>query len=983
MWTHLEIEKATIENVFEPLHDKAKEYEHPWSIAELLLKESDIEWLRAWFRCLTNNSTQNWVKSVMLTKLEDEGFVSYRQMFGSILICAAAEVCREESREDSVWPAIRRILTDVSELQDKLFLSNGQPTPLTKDVITDAVRSLNLRHAMDIEGTQQWFTTIKLQFGFTYRGAKNRLAEWLVNLGRPHAVQYLIGDSEFPELKSKSFRAVWNALKQYRRGRITESEIRRSLEANPWIKAHWINDLQKEAKARISTLGIGEWHSEETETPHKDTSDEEFCPVRDITLKWPHGEPPRLRFHIDKQAIEDEIRGTDIGELDFFIDGRKLCRWLRQENEAFSGSEVIFAEPETFKKQPNLNPITLVLQSGIGDPLVKWDFADSGLSDEVLVFDLDSERIVNASSERLVPNRHYAIVCDRICEIQGCDSVETFDHNNIRRKVVRLPSHLNQNICVVYEDFVLWQPVREESDQRPHFSLTLSTPTTDIISLNDRTKLLLTGLPEDAKDVRLLIHTKKYELERYGDGWLTLKDITVTPKLAARQRRVRVRFSSGNRAHTQEPLLALFLLGAAMYRHKQSDNVAISFEVLKQCERVNRSEGTTNLRIWTPDQGKGTVAFEGTYRVGRIRHQKVRLSDFPGHGGQLHIVSEGQRYNLGISCIDTGHVQNFIPSILRCDAQMFFVSEKERADVGDDGYVIYMWYVGVKHKAKFQKMPDSSIHPASSNRIWEIKDSNNPMSLALTWKGSWLGAWWNIEKICDYISNKKQLSEGDFAIMKWLRLPVLNSNLATVLSKAISNQPIPFIKAWLRDTGLPLVDPKLRPHGHILGIDSVVRHFLWNDIPRKDVKEVIRIVTDNQGYWFQRDRFLNNLQKLAEISPVLLWKGLEQCLECNKEKIIELLNTFVRAQVGLPSNASPNQEYNRLNALKKRTVQATSFSEEELDRIIENRIASFRNKIESLSDLDCTNLLILSETISGRKYLSTQIAKQWNCLSQN
>ena len=123
-------------------------------------------------------------------------------MFGSILICAAAEVCREESREDSVWPAIRRILADSPELQGELFLSNGQPSSLTKDVITDAVRALNLRHAMDIEGTQQWFTTIKLQFGFTYRGAKNRLAEWLVNLGRPHAVQYLIGDSDFPELST-------------------------------------------------------------------------------------------------------------------------------------------------------------------------------------------------------------------------------------------------------------------------------------------------------------------------------------------------------------------------------------------------------------------------------------------------------------------------------------------------------------------------------------------------------------------------------------------------------------------------------------------------------------------------------------------------------------------------------------------------------------------------------------------------------------
>lgn len=977
MWTQLEIEKATIENIFKPLHDRAKEYERPWSIAELSLTKNEINWLRAWFRCLTPNNTQNWVKSVMLTKLEDEGFVSYRQMFGSILICAAAEVCREESREDSVWPAIRRILVDAPDLQSELFLSNGQPSTLTKDVITDAVRALNLRHAMDIEGTQQWFTTIKLQFGFTYHGAKNRLAEWLVNLGRPHAVKYLIGDSDFPELTSNSFQALWKALTQYRRGLISETEIQRSLESNPWIKAHWINDLQEAAIARISTLGIGDWNSEVTETPYKDTSDEEFCPVRNIALKWLHGEPPRLRFHIDKQAIEDEFREIDIGELDFYIDGRKLCRWLRQGDGSWSGSEMIFAEPETHKQQPNLNPIALTLQSGTGDLLVEWDLADSGLSEEVLVFDLEREIIVNAGSERLDPNRHYAIVCDRKCEIKCCDSVETFDRNNIRRKVVRLPSPLNQNLCVVYEDFVLWQPVREAKDQRPDFSLILTTPTTDIFSLNDRTKLLLTGLPVDAVSVRLLIQTKTYLLERHGEGWLTINDITLTPELTARQRSVRVLFSSGNRTYTQEPRLAFSLLGAAMYCHKQDDNASIFFKVLKKGNHFNKSDSTTNIRIWVPKQNKRIVIVEGTYRVARLRHQKVRLSDFSGHGGQIHIISDGQRYDLSVACVDNGCVREFLPSMLGCDSQMFLVSEKEPAEVGNDGYIVYTWSNRDMQKAKFEKIPSQSIQPSSTNRIWKIKVSNYPMSIALTWKGAWLGAWWNIKSICDYVTERIQLSESDFAIIKWLRVPVLNSELAAVLENQISNNPGPFIKAWLRDTGLPQIDQKIKPHDNILGVDTIIRHFLWNDIPTIHEKEVMDLITNGIDSWHQLDRCLGNLQKLADYSPILLWKGLEHCLK-RKQNIIEtLLHTFVRVQVGLPSNATFTQLNYRLDTLKERTVQASSLREDGLEIIIKKRIFSLRHGRKDLSNHDCENLLILSETISSRKYLSAQIAKHW------
>ncbi len=978
MWTHLEIDKATIENIFKPLHDKAKEYERPWSIVELLLSENDIEWLRAWLRCLTPNNTQNWVKSVMLTKLDDEGFVSYRQMFGSILICAAAEVCREESREDSVWPTIRRILADAPELQGELFLSNGQPSPLTKDVITDAVRALNLRHAMDIEGTQQWFTTIKLQFGFTYRGAKNRLAEWLVNLGRPHAVQYLIGDSDCPELTSKSFQALWSALTQYRRGLITESEIRRSLEGNPWVKAHWIDDLQKEAKARISTLGIRDWHSGETETPYKDTSDEEFCPVRDIALEWPHGEPPRLRFDMDKQAIEDEVRETDIGELDFYIDGRKLCRWLRQGDGSWSGPERIFAEPDSSKQQPNLNPIALTLRSGTGDPLVEWDFADSGLSEEVLVFDLDREKILNGNSQRLEPNRHYAIICDRNCEIHGCESVETFGRNNIRRKVVRLPSPLNQNLCVAYEDFVLWQPVREEREQRPHFSLTLLTPTTDILSLNDRSKLLLTGLPEDAEAVRLLIHTKTYELERHGEGWLTLKDITVTPELAARQRRVRVRFSSGNRAHMQEPRLAFSLLGTA-YRHKQDDNATIFFEVLKQGKHLNRSEGMTNLKIWTPAQEKRTVALEGTCQVGPLRHQKVRLRDFPGHGGQLHVVSEGQRYNLGITCVDSGCVRNFVPSMLGCDAQMFLLADKNPAEVADDGYSLYMWFVGQNHKAKFKRIPVNSILPTSTNRVWKIREACSPMAIALTWKGCWLGAWWSCELVRDYINQRVDLPEHDFAILKWLRVPVLHSSLSPTLKKAVLYAPCRFIKTWLQDIGLP---NGIRPHDHIGGLDSVVRHFLWNDFPIAHSKEAVALVTQWNSKVNPEKYDVSHLVSLSDISPALLWKGMEHHLKQTPETTIQLIYAFTREQVGLLSNASEHQMRIRLQGLEKRVLQGTGIDEERLKAVVWERIRGLQEKRWRPLEQHCADLLKLGQTHSGRRYISASIGLHWLKLSR-
>lgn len=282
MWTHLEPQSATLEQVFKPLSSKAKEYDHAWSIADLMLEEDDVGWLRYWFSHITPESIANWVKFEIPIKTEDDVFISYRLMFGSLLICLGAEVCREESREDSVWPAIRSILPTSKALRGELFLSNGQPSSLTKDIVEEAVRFLNLRHAMDIEGTQQWFVTIKLQFGFTYRGAKNRLAEWLINLGRPHAVIYLNGESEFLELSSMSFKSLWRALTQYRQNLIGETDVRAILKRNPWVKTHWVNDILKETKKTIISA-TGEYHPEDTETFIEENSLEELSPIKYCT----------------------------------------------------------------------------------------------------------------------------------------------------------------------------------------------------------------------------------------------------------------------------------------------------------------------------------------------------------------------------------------------------------------------------------------------------------------------------------------------------------------------------------------------------------------------------------------------------------------------------------------------------------------------------------------------------------------------------
>lgn len=216
MWDN-DPKSTSLEQAYASLFAKAN-FDQYWSLAELRLDEKDVRWLKDWFVSL---------------KPDHSILTGSGEKLGALLLCLGEELCREKSTEDSVWPSIRNILPEFHPIRTELFLSNGQPSQLAKGIIVNAVRSLNLRNAFDIEGTLQWYVTVKLQFGFTYRGARSRLAEWLVGFGQPHAVQYLNGEPEFGELSSESFRAMWRTLRQLRQGLIGEAEARQTLLNGP------------------------------------------------------------------------------------------------------------------------------------------------------------------------------------------------------------------------------------------------------------------------------------------------------------------------------------------------------------------------------------------------------------------------------------------------------------------------------------------------------------------------------------------------------------------------------------------------------------------------------------------------------------------------------------------------------------------------------------------------------------------------------
>ncbi len=166
---------------------------------------------------------------------------------GLRLLLAIVYVARREATEGQIWPSVRIGLNLSASVGDLLFHGNGQPRHEVKDLIAATCRRYRLRHVFGQDGTQEWFGSIYLQFGFTRRGFAKMLPEWLMGYNQPNTISRLLDDRE---LKSESFRKMWDALLSFRRGNATEAQTRRVISESPWSLPEWTDELLLAAKKK-------------------------------------------------------------------------------------------------------------------------------------------------------------------------------------------------------------------------------------------------------------------------------------------------------------------------------------------------------------------------------------------------------------------------------------------------------------------------------------------------------------------------------------------------------------------------------------------------------------------------------------------------------------------------------------------------------------------------------------------------------------
>lgn len=188
-----------------------------------------------------------------------------REKLGVLLLLGMCWAAREDAIEGTVWPHVRDSqalgMFALGGLRpDVLFQQNGAgglgaaPTALSKNLIRRAVVALGLRHALDCEGVHRWVLTLNLQFAIPVRAFRAGGLDWLRGVGRPQAIEYLLGEQALggTSVASESLQRTWRCLREFVRGRRDLRETVEILKAHRWASGtDWETMLGELQVARV------------------------------------------------------------------------------------------------------------------------------------------------------------------------------------------------------------------------------------------------------------------------------------------------------------------------------------------------------------------------------------------------------------------------------------------------------------------------------------------------------------------------------------------------------------------------------------------------------------------------------------------------------------------------------------------------------------------------------------------------------------
>lgn len=702
--------------------------------------------------------------------------------FGLRLLLAIMVVARREATEGQIWPSVRQGLNLPPQVADILFQSNGQPRVEVKTLIERTCRHFRLRHIFGQDGTQEWFGSIYLQFGFTKRGFSKMLPEWLMGYNQPNTIARLLNDTE---LKSESFRRLWEALLAFRRGNAAEAITRRIISESHWVLSEWADELLLAARKKpyLSPASHRSGSSETGEAPRSFLSE------------------PRLI--VGNQLVDAQWQIELAGLATWELAGTSFCVRLRCGESAV---QEVFLRKQPDGSLSNLThsfefPLAWVKESQVSASITDQQGREVAAQD-IHLFDLDSD--IMAFTEQGYLDDCFVKQGPRISAL--CFVLVRADLNVIPQpvewhrfegmgyKLHRLRFEAGQQLRVLFEDGgELWSSNDGYCNAQPTIPNKIAPKcelsALDNVSLYDpataQIVLQVSGIG-DAEIISAQWRSRQLSIERAQLAAQLPWKIRGIPKLEA--------------LLTPRVMLKLKLrLGEAVYRTEVEwkPNVAGIFEqsrgrascgeffTTRNNEQLKRGRYTIAPKPLTLEQqerGLRWCLFEGDRFVSEIREGSPQsLYDLGAYGQGLSIrLGQFNREDEPIKMI--GEVADkglfHIYAVNPFSGRDYTFDAWGTPEMGD-GHTLYY---GAIHERATSEAAGERLVFADDKAMFAPFPAKPCDYLVLAYAGVRLATWWRVLKDGDsWSSNLSEIRDDVDArraafTIRWAKLPILSSH---------------------------------------------------------------------------------------------------------------------------------------------------------------------------------------------------------------
>lgn len=931
-----------LEDVFLHFLKRFETLPGPRSVAQARITPDEFDALKLWFSERWGVPSM-WCEDPFQIGLANQVLASRQEMFGALLLVLASEICRANSNELAVWPAVTAVLK-ADKVSFPALFAGGQPTSACKKAMAAGARRLKLRNLIDRYGTQEYFDTLKLQFGFTLRGAVRNLPQWLDGLAlAPIAVRILTGaEPEYGDLKSSSFTDLWEALQDFRRSRVSVEYISEILQASPWIRPEWTPELTRAAKLRPPPP-----HTPLDPQEVLGHSDEAVC---EMLLRWEYPSNPELSLRLNKEQIY-EILG-DAETAIFRIDERIVDRWTAQESGGWRGKGDLPCQPQGART--NLRPKLLSISSE-GELLREIDLLEMGMGEPLLVFDLKLCTQVNLAS-RLDPSRDYALVCD--ADLSVPDAPQCLKLKD--RAAYRVASPWPRDLRVVCAGTLYWQPRIEQKEPVQPIRLTLESLPGETVEIGSACRANLIGVPEDATLVSLVTGGSSYSMSRLGTVWQTSGPMQVTLGVALGEERVRVCVTGPGYARTVTPRSSLRLRGIASFETESNVDAEPEWTLLNRDRPLNRADGSGRARVFV--EATNSQLFEGSHFVGKVSPRGLQMNDLCGWGAPLIVRSEGQPDTTLVEAVEDHGRGRCLPSLFKGQTGAC-ISWRTPMPLSN-GHQILVWSDFFQEPRRFCA---NEISSQKDDTLWKLPGHGSVAAMAVAYKGVRSVSCWVTDPTINALKNAR--SPSLFALFRWLKLPILNSTFRSSMQEAVVQVPAEFVRGWL---GVEALSYGLVQRQAEQGLDAVIREFFWNYIDRNETRmeRLARafpseVTVTSQG---EAELFKCSLSRLGEICPSLSYNLAKHKLRGDKYR--KYARAVAAAMLHQPADCP--QLRDNLTAACRDCANLLGIPSEALEANVSAFGTHLDGQPSNYKKVE-TDLRRLGETSQGRQFLTASL----------